>query len=492
LNDFLLKKIPFSQPVLWTREALSALFQTQNPLLPAFFYGISIDTRTLSPGDLFFALSGLHRDGHEFVEKAFASGAGAAVVARAHAASCALHGPVFVVDDTLVALQNLGRASRLRSRAKIAAITGSVGKTSTKEMLRLALNACCPGGVHASQDSYNNHWGVPLSLGRMPAESTFGIFELGMSAPGEIAALTALVRPHVALLTRIAPAHLAFFPSIEAIADAKGEIFQGVEEGGAAVLNRDDPYYERLKNHALENSVGRILTYGIARSADLCVEEMHATSYEVRVHARLFGESVCYSIPHVGKTVAFNSLAVVLAAYALGADVQTAGRGLSAYQPPGGRGCVSQRKLPQGGGFFLIDESYNANPVSMAAAFEALASRAGTQGRRIAVLADMLELGTKSEILHRNLVESLVNCGIDYVFAAGPSMEALWEALPKEKRGFYGATVEALEEPLCEALLPGDWVVVKGSNSTGISKVVRALTKRFPPVFHPFSESASQ
>lgn len=492
MTDSLLKKRPLSPPVLWTREELSAIFHSENPLLPPFFGGVSIDTRTLSPGDLFFALSGLHRDGHEFVEKAFASGAGAAVVSHAHATTSALCGPVFPVKDTLVALQDLGRTSRARTKAKIAAITGSVGKTSTKEMLRLALEACAPGGVHASQASYNNHWGVPLSLGRMPADSTFGVFELGMSAPGEIAALTGLVRPHVALITRIAPAHLAFFPSIEAIADAKAEIFQGVETGGAAILNRDDPYYEHLKKHVLSQSVSQILTYGLSPSADLCVEEMETAPYGVRVHARLFGKSVRYSIPHVGPSVAFNGLAALLAVYAFGADVGDAAQGLKAYAPPEGRGGVSERELPQGGTFFLIDESYNANPASMVAAFETLAARAGTHGRRIAVLSDMLELGENSEALHGNLLESVIKCDIDCVFAAGPLMRALWEVLPKEKRGIYGATADALEEPVCESLRPGDWVVVKGSNSTGISRVVRALMERFPLVSHPFSESASQ
>ncbi len=493
MTDFFLKKTLVSPSVLWTRRALGAIFRTENSSLPLSFSGVSIDTRTLLPGDLFFAISGLHRDGHEFVEQAFAAGAGAAVVAHEHAAVSALYGPIFSVADTQNALEDLGRASRARTGAKIAAITGSVGKTSTKEMLRVALNACYPEKVHASQTSYNNHWGVPLSLGRMTEETDFGVFELGMSAAGEIAHLTALVRPHVAIITKIAPAHLAFFPSVEAIADAKGEIFQGVEVGGTAILNGDDPHYERLKNHARTQSVGQILTYGFSSYADLSVEEMEPLPHGVCIHARLQGEPLRYDIPNVGSAVAFNSLAALLAAYALGVDVQTAAHGLKNYEPIQGRGGVSERELPQGGTFFLMDESYNANPASMAAALETLSVRAEGHGRRIAVLSDMLELGERSKDFHENLLESIVKCNIDRVFAAGTHMEALWNLLPKEKRGVYEVKACALEGHVCEALCPGDWVMIKGSKSTLVSRVVQALMERFPPVSsHSSSKSVSQ
>jgi UDP-N-acetylmuramoyl-tripeptide--D-alanyl-D-alanine ligase len=482
-----LKPQPLSHS-LWTYDELRSVFECDCVRAPKGYGGVSIDTRSLMPGDLFFALSGVNRNGHDFVEKAFSSGAGAAVVRDQYAEVCSLHGPIFSVKDTQVALENLGRASRMRTHAKIIAVTGSVGKTSTKEMLRLAL--ANPGSkVHASHASYNNHWGVPLSLARMPAEDSFGIFELGMSAPGEISNLTALVQPHVAIVTRIAPAHLSSFPSVEAIADAKGEIFQGVRKGGVAILNRDDPHFDRLRAHACEHSLQAILTYGFAEQSDLRVQDCHVLGDGVFISSRFRDHDLHYKIPCVGPSVALNSLAALLAAYAVGVDLKKAAQRLSTYVPPGGRGGISLHTLPEGGTFSLMDESYNANPVSVAAALETLALHSGGKGRRIAVLGDMLELGEEAHALHAGLLDFIERCDIHVVFAMGPLMKALWDVLPPQRCGAWVATVEELKEQVSSCLRPDDYVMIKGSNSTKISQVVRALKEQYPEV-SPFSSES--
>ncbi len=468
---------------LWTGEELrQAMGARVIGALPDAIGGASIDTRTLQPGDAFFAITGLARDGHEFVAAALEAGAAVAVIDEAHAAMLAPlvadRGALLVAPDVLGALEAAARASRARSQARIVAVTGSVGKTSTKEALRLALAG--QGRTHASVASYNNHWGVPLTLTRMPRETEFGVFEIGMSAPGEIRALTAMVRPHVAIVTTVAPVHLEFFPSVEAIADAKGEIFEGLEPEGAAIINADNPYAPRLRALAERAGAARILTFGEAADADVRLTREILQSDLSIVEARVFGEPATWRVGAPGHHMVVNSLGVLAAVQALGADVALAALALGQMSAPQGRG-ERTRLAAHGGDFLLIDESYNANPASMRAAIAALGKvEPGPRGRRIAVLADMLELGPQGAALHAGLAADLEAHDIDLVYAAGPMMQALWEALPPARRALHRADPAGLEDAIVAAVHAGDVVMVKGSNSTRISRIVTALKARFP------------
>jgi len=468
---------------LWTGEELrQAMGARVIGALPDAIDGASIDTRTLQPGDAFFAITGLARDGHEFVAAALEAGAAAAVIDEAHAAALAPlvadRGALLVVPDVLGGLEAAGRASRARSRARIVAVTGSVGKTSTKEALRLALAG--QGRTHASVASYNNHWGVPLTLIRMPRETEFGVFEIGMSAPGEIRALTAMVRPHVAIVTTVAPVHLEFFPSVEAIADAKGEIFEGLEPDGAAIINADNPHAPRLRALAERAGAARILTFGEAAGADVrLTREILQPDLSI-VEASVFGDPATWRVGAPGHHMVVNSLGVLAAAQALGADVALAALALGQMSAPQGRG-ERTRLAAHGGDFLLIDESYNANPASMRAAIAALGKvEPGPRGRRIAVMADMLELGAQGAALHAGLAADLEVHDIDLVYAAGPMMQALWQALPPARRALHCDAPAGLEDAIVAAVHAGDVVMVKGSNSTRISRIVTALKARFP------------
>ncbi|CAH1664673.1 UDP-N-acetylmuramoylalanyl-D-glutamyl-2,6-diaminopimelate--D-alanyl-D-alanine ligase [Chelatococcus asaccharovorans] len=439
--------------------------------------GVSIDTRTLAPGDVYFAIRGDVHDGHAFVGEAFRRGAAAAVVDEIHAGQLAGAGPLIVVPDVLRGLENAARAARARASADCVAVTGSVGKTSTKEALRLALGS--QGEVHASAASYNNHWGVPLSLARMPSACDFGVFEIGMSAPGEIAPLTRMVRPDVAVVTTVAPVHLEFFPSIAAIADAKGEVFLGLEPGGVAVINRDIGEFGRLKAHAMASPAGRIITFGEHDDADVKARRIVSQADCTVVEATVFGMPVVYRIGSPGRHIALNSLAVLATVKALGGDLALAALALSELAPPVGRGERTRLNVA-GGDVLLIDESYNANPASMRAAIEALGqSDIGLRGRRIAVLSDMLELGAESERLHQSLARIIEDNAVDVVFAAGPAMKSLWHSLPMTLHGAYAPTPAELEHAVTSALRAGDVVMVKGSNGTRISRLVAALKSRF-------------
>src|SRR5271166_2192736 len=321
---------------LWTQKDLAAALAVDpSESLNRAIGGVSIDTRTLEPGDLFFAIKGDSQDGHDYVARAFDAGAPAAVVARDRAAALAALGPVFAAGDTLTAMERLGRASRGRSNARIVAVTGSVGKTSAKEMLRAALSAC--GATHASAASYNNHWGVPLTLARMPAEAEFGVFEIGMNHAGEITPLARMVRPDVALITTIAPVHIEYLGSIEAIADAKAEIFLGLEPGGLAVLNRDATQFERLANAALARRA-RTLTFGASEDCDGKLIEVIDTERGSRVHARLFGRDMHFDLGAPGAHMAQNAVGALLAARALGADVDHGVAALARFSAQKGRG----------------------------------------------------------------------------------------------------------------------------------------------------------
>ncbi|MCB5177126.1 MULTISPECIES: UDP-N-acetylmuramoylalanyl-D-glutamyl-2,6-diaminopimelate--D-alanyl-D-alanine ligase [Microvirga] len=439
--------------------------------------GASIDTRTLEPGDLYFAIRGDVHDGHDFVPAALEKGASAAVVSEAKAGDFPGSDRLIVVPDVLEAMRQLGTAARRRSRARIVAITGSVGKTGTKEAMRLALSR--QGSTHASVASYNNHWGVPLTLARLPRESTFGVFEIGMNHAGEILPLTGMVRPHVAVITTIEPVHIEFFPSMWGIADAKGEIFSGLEPGGTAVVNRDNPYFERVRAHALASDAGRILTFGEHEAADIRAERIVVKPDQSLVEARIFGQPLTYRIGMPGRHIALNSLSVLAAAHALGADVTHVALSLSELKPPVGRG--ERTMLSVGGGeALLIDESYNANPASMRAALANLgAVELDRRGRRIAVLGDMKELGEEGPRLHEELAEAVAANAIDMVFAAGPLMRNLVDALPKAKVSAHAETSAELVEAVCAAVGPGDAVMVKGSLSMKMALVVKALKERY-------------
>lgn len=440
--------------------------------------GVSIDSRTLDFGDLFVALRGPNFDGHDFVGAALEKGAAAAMVDRIPAGLPA-GAPLFVVPDTLAALNGLGIWARRRSAARIVAVTGSVGKTGTKEALRLVL--ADQGETHAAVGSFNNLWGVPLTLARMPREAHYGVFEIGMNHAGEIEPLARMVRPHVAIVTTIEAVHLGNFASVEAIADAKAEIFAGLEPDGTAILNRDNPFYARLAGRAEAAGVGRILSFGSHPEAGvrLVNSALHPTCS--CVSADVAGQAITYKVGAPGRHWVMNSLAVLAAVRALGADLGLAGLRLADMSAPKGRGKRHHVAWP-GGGFELIDESYNASPVSMRAAFEILSrTPAGPRGRRIAVLGDMLELGERSGDLHAGLAEDLVAAGADLVFCAGPQMRRLFDSLPEKRRALHVATSAELVEPLRASLRAGDVVLVKGSLGSRMGPVVEALLSGRPP-----------
>jgi UDP-N-acetylmuramoyl-tripeptide--D-alanyl-D-alanine ligase len=445
--------------------------------LPRGVPGLSIDTRTIAPGEAFFALKDA-RDGHDFVEAALQAGGGLAVVADARRDMFPKDAALLVVPDVLEGLRALARAARARSAAKFIGVTGSVGKTGTKEALRLALSS--DGETHASAASYNNHWGVPLSLARCPQSARYAVLEMGMNHAGEIEPLTKMTRPHVAIVTTIEPVHLEFFASVEAIADAKAEIFLGLEPGGAAVINRDNPHFPRLQKHAKAAGAGRIVSFGENARADARLLKFKLQPDSSTVQARILGAEVTYKLGAPGRHVVWNSLAVLAAAALAGADLALAALALSNLAPPGGgRGERIALELP-GGAALLIDESYNANPASMRAALALLGQAPiGPHGRRIAVLGEMLELGVKSAELHRGLVEPIVENSIDLVFCAGEPYRGLWEALPSERRGGYAVTAAALEADVLGALQAGDAVMVKGSLGSKMGPIVKSLTRQF-------------
>ena len=436
--------------------------------------GVSIDTRTVAAGDLFVALRGPNHDGHAFVAEALARGAAAAMVDR-EISGLPAAAPLLRVGDTLAGLAALGGFARARSRARILAVTGSVGKTGTKEALRLGLGAC--GSVSASAGSLNNHWGAPLSLARLPPDTDYGVFELGMNHPGEIAALSQLVRPHVAVITTIEPVHLGFFPSIEAIADAKAEIFEGLEPGGAAVLNRDNPQYGRLAD-AARRSGAAVIGFGAHPEARVrlsgCVTERCGS----RVEAVVDDRPLSYRLPVPGRHWVINSLAVLAACLAAGADPARAAGALARLEALPGRGR-QHRVAWRGGTLTLIDESYNASPAAMAAALAVLGATAPAPGgRRVAVLGDMLELGDAAAELHRELAPALAAAKVDRVFLVGAEMATLWAALPEARRGGLSGSAEEAIPALFAFLAAGDAVTVKGSYGMRLGRIVERLRDR--------------
>jgi UDP-N-acetylmuramoyl-tripeptide--D-alanyl-D-alanine ligase len=462
---------------LWSGVELSAALSAAPSKPPSTTVsGVSIDSRTLQAGDLFFAIRGDAHDGHDHVARAFEAGAAATVVSRERAHELAAFGPVFAVADTLKAMEALGVAARARSKAKIVAVTGSVGKTTAKEMLRAMLTAC--GETHASAASYNNHWGVPLTLARMPARARFGVFEMGMNHAGEITPLTRMARPHAAFVTTIAPVHIEYLGSIEAIADAKAEIFLGLEPHGTAVLNRDAPQFERLAKAAGARGA-RVLSFGHGADCDARLREVEAIDGGSRVKARVLGRELAFELGAPGVHMAENALGALLAAEALGADLEACASALRGFSPQKGRGERFSVATPDGPAT-IIDESYNANPASMRAALALLAAaKPGPEGRRIAVIGDMLELGPKAAAMHAELAADLSASKVDLLFGAGLLTRALYEAAPPSMRAAWTERSSELTDELARTLRAGDIAMVKGSNGSRMGPLVAALRDRF-------------
>ena len=467
-----------TEPVLWTIDALiGATGGELSGTVTKPLDGISIDSRTLSSGDIFFAIKGDQFDGHTFVDAALQAGAGVAVVARDSGVTTS--GPLLVVDDPLRALEDLARAARARCKGKIIAVTGSVGKTGTKDALLLALSR--DAQVHASAASYNNHWGVPLSLARCPETTDFGVFEIGMNHSGEITPLSQMVRPDVAIITTIQPVHLGHFGSIEEIADAKAEIFTGLEPGGTVILNRDNAFFDRLKEAAMAADAGTIIGFGEHEDADARLTRVALHGTCSCASATIGGHDITYKLGVPGRHIVINSLAVLAAVAAVDGDIALAALRLANMVPPKGRGVRHALRIDDGY-FTLVDESYNANPASMRAALETVGhTKPGPRGRRIAVLGDMLELGGDAERLHVDLANAVDDAGIDLVYACGPNMNHLWNAIPDARRGGYADSSSDLKDALTNALRSGDIVVIKGSLGSRMGPLVETLRERFSP-----------
>ncbi|UUL82792.1 UDP-N-acetylmuramoyl-tripeptide--D-alanyl-D-alanine ligase [Sphingomonas qomolangmaensis] len=429
--------------------------------------GVTFDSREVGPGDLFIALTGESTDGHRFLGQAFAQGAAGAIVSQ----PC--DQPHVLVPDTMAALEALGRAARARTAATIIGVTGSVGKTGTKEALAAALDRAEPGATHKSVKSYNNHTGVPLSLARMPADSRFAVLEMGMNHAGELTALTGLVRPHVAIVTAVAPAHTAFFSGVEAIADAKGEIFAGLEPGGTAIIPFDSPHRDRLIA-AARPYAAHIVTFGSGEGADVRAIEALPGPAGTFIAAQVGERELSFTIGQPGMHWVSNALAIVAAVDAAGGDLGLAGLALADLAGLPGRGARSEIVLP-GGTATLFDESYNANPASMRATLAVLAA---SPGRRIAVLGEMRELGDNSPSYHSGLAEPVEAAGVAQAILVGEQMRPLAQALAGRVDFVHVADAAAARAALEAVLAPGDAVLIKGSNALGLSAVVRALTER--------------
>ncbi len=446
--------------------------------------GLSLDSRGIAAGEVFVALKD-QRDGHEFVTVAFERGASAALVRQDYARRAG-DGPLIRVGETLEGLCGIARAARARLRddAGVVAVTGSVGKTSTKEMLRACLMRLGP--THAPEKSFNNHWGVPLTLARMPASTCFGVLEIGMNHAGEITLLSKLSRPHVAIITTVEPVHIEHFSSIEGIADAKAEIIAGIEPGGVVVLNRDNPLFERLAAAARAAGID-VVSFGEHAQANVRLVKCDLKTDHTDIEAECGNGRIVYSIAAPGRHMAQNSAAVIAAIEALGQDFEStihAIGALATFGAPTGRGA--REKISRGGGtILLVDESYNANPASMRAALAALALVPRMEyARRIAVLGDMLELGEASRDLHAGLSEAIANAGIDLVFAAGPHMKSLYDRVDPLRRGLWAETSAGLKDALSGAVMAGDAVMVKGSFGSRMGPLVEALRAGASGVVH--------
>jgi UDP-N-acetylmuramoyl-tripeptide--D-alanyl-D-alanine ligase len=441
--------------------------------------GVSIDSRTVAFGDLFVAIRGPNFDGHVFVADALAKGAAAAMVDKGP--ETLLPGANLLrVKDTLQGLNDLAAAARQRSGAKVIAITGSVGKTSTKEMLRHVLAE--QGATHATLGNLNNHWGAPLTLARMPIDSRFAVIELGMNHAGEIAPLSKLARPHMAIITAVEAVHLENFDSIEGIADAKSEIFAGLEPGGIAIINRDMTQFERVAAAARAAGASRVVGFGEHPESEARLVKYAPHSACSCVAADILGHPMTFKIGAPGRHWVLNALGVLAAAHLAGADLAEAGMALAGVTAPKGRGERHTLDWRDGGTVDLIDDSYNASPPSMRAAYAvlAMAKPANPRGRRIAVIGDMLELGPDAEAAHAGLADDLVREKIDLVFACGPLMRALYDRLPAQMRGHHAPNSVELIQPLRRAIRSGDVLLIKGSLGSRMGKIVEDLLNPAP------------
>ncbi len=447
--------------ILWTSEEMerATLGRASQPFTVS---GLALDSRKLKPGELYLAVKGENKDGHDFIASAFKHKAAAALVSKPVEAA----GPVLLVAHTQRALEDLARAARARSNATVVAVTGSAGKTTTKEMLKLAFGAL--DQTHVSGASFNNHWGVPFSVAGLPREARYAVFEIGMNHFGEIRGLVPFAKPQIALITTIAPAHLEFFGNCEAIADAKSEIMERLMPGGAVLLPVDSPYCERLRARAKQLHVARVFTFGTAACADARLSSYEETAEGIRMRCEILGKPVDAVIGAPGKHIASNALGALLSVAVAGGDILNAAAALRDFAPLKGRG---ERIAP--GGIEIFDESYNANPASMAAALALLAK---APGRKIAVLGDMLELGSGGAALHAGLAPYLEVA--DQVFLSGPLMKSLHEALPAARRSGYATSSAELAPVVAAAVRPGDTVLVKGSNGSRMGLVIDALKSR--------------
>lgn len=435
---------------------------------------IVIDSREAGPGDLFVALKGEKADGHDFVTQALAKGA-VAMVSHVPEGTPE-NAPLLIVKDCYQALLDLAAFNRRRSQARIIAVTGSVGKTGTKEALRCAFGGL--GEVYATSGNYNNHLGVPISLARMNPAVDFAVFELGMNHEGEIAALTRQVRPMVAIITTVDAVHLEFFASVEAIADAKAEIFLGMDTEGTAVLNHDNPHFERLKQAALHQGIKHILSFGMHEEASCRLVDYRQKGEGCRITATILGQNVNYSLQAAGLHHAMNSLAVLAAVAAFGENVAQAAAALSDFSTPMGRGNHQLLEL-DGKQVTIIDDSYNASPASVKAALQLLGQTG--ERRKVAILGDMLELGDSASLLHQGLLDTIVASGIDKVIAVGPHMQQLYAVLPPEKKAGHYMEVKTLFPEILGHLQAGDTLLIKGSHGTQMFRLVEFLLSSIKP-----------
>jgi UDP-N-acetylmuramoyl-tripeptide--D-alanyl-D-alanine ligase len=433
---------------------------------------ISIDSRALGPRALFVAIKGDRFDGHDFVDTALANGAVAALVSEGRSAGTGR----IVVPDALGGLRDLARAARERSRGFIVGVTGSAGKTTTKEALRVILEAA--GQTHASIKSFNNHWGVPLMLAQLPETAQFGVFEMGMNAPDEIRPLSQMVRPHVAVITSIAPVHLEGLGSIEAIARAKAEIFEGLEPGGTAVINADHPQLQILLDAAQAAGVANVVTFGFARGVDWQITDPQTAADKSFATVLHDGQSHALALSVPGRHMLSNAVAAMAVAHLAGVQPEDALRALAGLQAQAGRG---QRVTlgPSGKPLLLINESYNANPVAVTAALSVFGDIAPPDGRKVLVLGDMLELGPQADMLHAGLADAVRASGAQRVHLVGPHMAALAAALPGELVASQSQTAAEAEDIIIADLAYGDALMIKGSNGVGLARIVNAITARF-------------
>lgn len=460
--------------ILWDNKSAAEATQGIAHGSPWQAARVEIDSRKVRPGDVFVAIKGERFDGHAFVADAFKNGAVAALVSRM------VPGNIIIVEDTLKGLEGLARQARARSKAKIIGVTGSVGKTSAKEMLKLAL--LVHGEVFATSGNYNNHIGTPLNLANLPPHTPFAVFEMGMNHAGEISHLTNMVKPHVAVITTVEAVHLEFFTSVEGIATAKAEIFEGVDNDGTAIIGGDHPYWEHLKIKASRRGIRNIVLCGEAQHNDALLLDYHPTHEGCAVKAGIAGKELSYTLGALGRHWATTSVLALAAAHALGLDLAKTAQALNGFRELEGRGKIL-RVTVDGGEAMVIDDSYNASPAAMHAAFSKVAELweiAGKKGRKLAALGDMLELGEREQALHAGLANELARSGFTSVFTAGGLMQSLHDALPSSMRGGHVKNAKDLLPLLTKALHKDDILLIKGSHGSKIYEVADALLKSLP------------